>query len=161
MERVTSKSISCAVCGTETHDHSGWFLVVENRWMDRLKVLFWHPLLAKHSEMQSVCGKRHLKVLITHWLTQANLDYPTEGACSPFSDSGRSPVETCAPHGVGRLVGELAVHRESFSHVWSGSPETLECILAALISGLSRNPPQVEVSWVDPTIELSMEYAFQ
>jgi len=34
---------------------------------------------------------------------------------------------------VGRLVGELAVHRDMFSRGWTGSPATLECILDALI----------------------------
>jgi hypothetical protein len=38
------------------------------------------------------------------------------------------------PDSVGRLVGEWAVHRESFSRVWSGSPAALECILDALIT---------------------------
>ena len=37
------------------------------------------------------------------------------------------------PLAVGRPLGELAVHRESFSRVWSGSPESLECILDAIL----------------------------
>lgn len=55
------------------------------------------------------------------------------------------------PDSVGRLVGELAVHRESFSRVWSGSPEALECILDALIAIGAENKPQaLEFRLFDP-----------
>jgi hypothetical protein len=46
------------------------------------------------------------------------------------------------PDSVGRLVGELAVHRESFSRGWSGSAEALECILDALIPIGAENSPR-------------------
>jgi hypothetical protein len=38
-------------------------------------------------------------------------------------------------------VGELAVHRESFSRVWSGSAANLESILDALITIGAENQP--------------------
>jgi hypothetical protein len=47
-----------------------------------------------------------------------------------------------APTSGGHLVGELSVHRESFSRVWSGSPEALECILDALLTSGAENKPQ-------------------
>jgi hypothetical protein len=46
------------------------------------------------------------------------------------------------PDSIGRLVGELAVHRESISRVWSGSAEALESILDALIAIGAENRPR-------------------
>jgi hypothetical protein len=52
---------------------------------------------------------------------------------------------------VGRLLGELAVHRESFSRVWSGSPESLECILDAILSiGVESRPQALEFRLFEP-----------
>jgi hypothetical protein len=139
MDGYSVKRFPCSVCGMEAHDHSGWFLMTENRWLDRLKVLHWHPLLAEQAQMQSVCGKFHLKTLITHWLTHANLQFLAVGAFDWDLATGTSPDElTGGASSMGRLVGELAIHRENLSSVWSGSPEALECILSALIGGLGK-----------------------
>lgn len=139
----------CAVCGSESLSRSGWFLVVENGWLDRLKVLSWHPVLAEQDQMLSVCSKQHLKILITQWLTQASLQclpgrelpnpLPCEG--SPATNTGLAPA--------GRLVGELAVHREAVSHTWTGSPEALECILDVLVGELESEPADATVPLVD------------
>ena len=135
MDYLRSKRTACAVCGIETFRHTGWFLVVENRWLDRLKILSWHSSLSTQKDMKSVCCSQHLKTLIAHWLTQASLRLPP--AHYPPLPIGSDPTLAdvdLGPDSVGRLVGELSVHRESFSRVWSGSPATLECILDALIT---------------------------
>lgn len=138
---ITKRS-PCAVCGLDTFRHTGWFLVVENRWLDRLKILSWHPSLASQKDMKSVCCRQHLKALIAHWLTEASLRLPP--AHDPPLPIGSDATLTDAdldPNSVGRLVGELAVYRESFSRVWSGSPAALECILDALITIGAENKP--------------------
>jgi hypothetical protein len=135
MDYPITKRAPCCVCGLDSFRHIGWFLVVENRWLDRLKILFWHSSLATQKDMKSVCCRQHLKILIAHWLNQASLRLPP--AYDPPLPIGSDPTLTdfdLGPHSVGRLVGELAVHRESFSRVWSGSPEALECILDALLT---------------------------
>src|ERR1035441_1738248 len=43
MAYAISKRSSCSVCGIDTFRRTGWFLVVENRWLDRLKILSWIP----------------------------------------------------------------------------------------------------------------------
>jgi len=53
--------------------------VVENRWLDHLKIFCWHPWLAEQPEIRSVCGDQHLRILLQHWLNQANLNLPTPG----------------------------------------------------------------------------------
>jgi hypothetical protein len=72
--------------------------------------------------------------LMAHWLSQANLRLPpapslavpvcTEASLEDFELSGDA---------MGRPLGELAVHREPLSRVWSGSTAALECILEALV----------------------------
>ncbi|MGB8010121.1 MAG: hypothetical protein WCF68_00790 [Terriglobales bacterium] len=142
MNYPTTRRSACAVCGVDTFRHKGWFLVVENRWLDRLKILSWHASLATQKDMKSVCCRQHLKTLIGHWLTQASLRLPP-GLDPPMpiaSDPALADLDL-GPDSVGRLVGELAVHRESFSRVWSGSPATLEYILDALITIGDANKP--------------------
>ena len=65
------------------------------------------------------------------------------------SDSTLTDIDLGADS-AGRLVGELSVHRESFSSVWSGSPAALECILDALITiGDDNNPQALEFQLFD------------
>ena len=141
MERAALDRFTCAVCGAQARRHAGWFLVVEDHWMDRIKILSWHPLLACQANMHGVCCEQHLKTLLTHWLTNVNLKLMATGASSWPQASLNPPSEgDSTMMSVGRLVGELAVHRESLSRVWTGSAEALECIVSALTRGLADRP---------------------
>ena len=152
--------LPCTVCGIETNQHANWLLVVENRWLDRLKILSWHPGLAAQRDMLSVCGRQHLKTLITHWLTKANLDL-TAGLERVVPITSESQTETeLGPLSVGRLLGELSVHRETFSRVWTGSPETLECILNALIGAVEPRAPSMNFSLFDVTSDYYANLTF-
>jgi len=163
MDYPIIKRSSCSVCGLDTFRHTGWFLVVENRWLDRLKILSWHSSLAMQKDMKSVCCRQHLKTLIAHWLTQASLRLPP--AHDPPLPIGSDPTLTdidLGPHSLGRMVGELAVHRESFSRVWSGSPAALECILDALITiGAENKPHALECQLFDLPTESSHGLSLQ
>lgn len=142
MHPPRSRRDACAVCGLNTFRHKGWFLVVENRWLDRLKILSWHPSLAAQKGMKSICCRQHLKALVSHWMTQASLRVPQMDLVPlAIASAETASDDDFGPDAVGRLVGELAVHRESFSRVWSGSPEALECILDALITIGAENKP--------------------
>lgn len=145
----------CAVCGIEASQHASWLLVIENRWLDRLKVLSWHPVLAARKDMLSVCGRQHLKTLITHWLTKASLELRAgRDRVVPLTSESQVNAEL-GPLSVGRFVGELSVHREALSRSWSGSPETLECILNALIGTVepTLKPPVRNFSLFDVSSE--------
>jgi hypothetical protein len=151
--------LPCAVCGTETDQHASWFLVIENRWLDRLKILSWHPVLATRKNMLSVCGRQDLKALLTHWLTKANLELQADrDRVVPITSESQAEADAGPPL-VGRLVGELAVHRESLSRVWTGSPETLESILNALMSGVEPRMPITNFSVFDVPPDYSRELA--
>jgi hypothetical protein len=158
MDPRLSARFACTVCGIEANQHASWLLVTENRWLDRLKILSWHPLLAGQKDLLSVCGKQHLKTLIAHWLTQANLELQGGGDLAvPITSESRTEVEL-GPLSVGRLVGELFVHRESFSQAWTGSPEALECILNALV-GVEPRKPAVNFSVFDMSADCYRELA--
>lgn len=161
MELDLAHELSCVVCGIETKRHSGWFLVVENCWLDRVKVLSWHSLLAQEERMRGVCGKEHLKTLLTHWVNHANLQLIATGATPWPIALDRSPTwpQDCA-FPVGRVVGELAVERESPSRVWTGSPESMECILDALIGGTEIQTRGGGLPFLDRPARYSREYAF-
>jgi len=142
MEQVLTKRPPCSVCGLDTFRHTGWFVVGENRWLDRLKILSWHSALASQKDMKSVCCRQHLKTLVAHWLTQASLRLPpSHYPPLPIGSDPSLADFDLGPHSVGRLVGELAVHRESFSRVWSGSAANLESILDALLTVGAENRP--------------------
>jgi hypothetical protein len=162
MDRDLANRLSCVVCGIETKRHAGWFLVVEDGWLDRVKVFGWHPVLAREGRMRAVCGQRHLKTLLAHWLTHANLELAAGSGVPPWPialDTGQNGSDYSA-FSLGKVVGELAVHRETLSHVWTGSPEAMECILNALIGGTETQPRGPQLSLPDRPVRYSREYAF-
>ena len=154
-----STRFPCAVCGIETNQHAGWLLVAENRWLDRLRILSWHPVLASQKDLLGVCGKQHLKTLIAHWLTEANLELQGNGYRVTPITSERQPETELGPLSAGRLVGELSVHRQSFSRAWTGSAETLESILNALVGGVEPRKPALNFSVFDVSSDCYREFA--
>ena len=134
MGSLVAKRPPCSVCGLDTLRRDDWFLVVENRWLDRLKILTWHPSLAAHQGFKSACGREHLRILIGFWLDKASLGLPPQAnEVMPITSNAGPDEAELGPGASGRLVGELSVFREAFSSEWTGSPATLEAIVDALI----------------------------
>jgi hypothetical protein len=129
MDRDLANRLSCVVCGIETKRHAGWFLVMENCWLDRVRVLSWPPVLAREGRMRGVCGKQHLKTLVTHWLNNANLQLVAGGHLpGRLRSTSVNAGPTTLPSPWGKVLGELAVQRESLSHRIAGSEGVhLEC----------------------------------
>lgn len=158
MEATKRTGYFCVVCRKRSHEHSSWFLVIENAWLDRLKILSWHPVLAEQETMHSVCGKRHLETLITHWLTYANLQF--EAARMPgfvLAEHYCGPGEDFNLRHPGQFVGELTVHRESASRLWTGSAEAREEIFEALCGGRDKSS---NLPWETPLEVESMQPEF-
>ena len=163
MDYAITKRAPCSVCGLDSFRHARWFLVVENRWLDRLKILSWHASLATQKDMKSVCCRQHLKSLIAHWLCEGNLSVaPVHYLPKPLGSDASLADFDLGPHSAGRLVGELAVHRDSCSRGWSGSAAALECIVDALISNAAGNKsPALECQLFTPPNESSHGLSLQ
>ena len=143
----------CAICGDEGLANDHWFLMVENRWEDKLKILHWDEELATDPGVQRACSPAHVQELVVHWMATGGLNYPL-ARITPGSRAGRRTrtfwdaggnIDTTGA----RQIGELAVHRESMKRVLNESPQSLKAILDALLSSLEREKAQPELE-VEP-----------
>jgi hypothetical protein len=130
----------CAICLEPRLGGDGWFLLTENRWTDRIKILGWNDSLASEPSVYAACGAEHVQQLVIHWMAMGTLEYPFARAHRETKRSPRRPSETAATpepdiRGI-KVFGELAVHRESLERVLSENPQSLATILLALISAL-------------------------
>jgi hypothetical protein len=146
------KPAFCAICGEPRRENDGWFLLSENRWTDRLKILRWNDQLASHPAAYPACGAVHVQQLVVHWMVTGSLTHPfarvpgsaeklfRKARRNPPQDGSEADTEGAA------VIGELAVHRESLSRILVESPESLASILEALISAISteRQPVHLE-----------------
>ena len=146
MEQLTN--LVCTICGALRRAQERWFLVIEDRWQDKLKILHWEDRLAAVPGIHCACGSGHLQQLVVHWMTTGSLDHPFARTAGDMESYGRRPSR-CAPvveidrHG-GRQIGELSVHRESMQRVLAERPQSLQTILDALLSALHRDSPAAE-----------------
>lgn len=133
---------TCAICGEIRQHGNGWFMLVENRWTDRLKILAWNGTLAGTDGVHSACSTSHVQQLVVHWMTMGSLDFPFADAPVAHAAKKASKARVLdQPVGYAsssRVLGELAVHRESLRRVLSENPESLVGVLEALTSALTN-----------------------
>lgn len=142
----------CTICLEPRTQDDGWFLLAENRWTDRLKILGWSNALAAEPGVHAACSAEHVQQLVIHWMAMGTLDYPFARAYSDDKQLARESSHSCAvvalePDTRGmKVYGELAVHRESLERILAESPQSLGSILMALISALGHHdtPATVE-----------------
>ena len=142
----TPKPFVCRTCGEYKRHGQDWFLVLEDAWLDRLKVLHWNDRLATEPRVHCLCSAAHVRELVAHWMATGSLSYPFVSLLShgnevkiskPSQDvEANKAVEIPCE----ALIGELAVHRESLQRALSEQPECLSTILNALLSALERSP---------------------
>lgn len=135
--RVESR---CVICREEQIESEGWFLVTENRWTDRVKIFGWHDALASQPGVHAACCASHVQQLVVHWMATGSLEYPFAHS-RPSRKRSPQPARPAALHreldvSGTRVLGELAVHRESLQRVLEENPESLVGILRALLSAL-------------------------
>jgi hypothetical protein len=125
----------CTICGREK-TRPGWFLVVENRWEDKLKVFQWDDRLATKSGAHEVCSATHARELALHWMSTGTLDYPF--ARRDFWEAhGIFPTANSQLNASGaQELGALSVHRDSITRVLSENPNSLNPILDELVLAL-------------------------
>lgn len=139
-ERVGTP-IGCAICGNETGLRQEWFLLTENRWLDRVKIMQWSDALAWQEGVLAVCCAEHARELVAHWMATGALDHPFAQVPSqltpPTVQSEREPDTRSA-----RVLGELAVHRDSLTRALAENPYAFSGMLEALMSGLGKKRAQ-------------------
>lgn len=89
----------CAICGDEKSAGGLWFLLAENRWEDKLKILQWDPQLARQDGIRPACSAAHVQELVVHWMTTRSLSYPFARVSS---DDKPAPEFEGALAGTGR-----------------------------------------------------------
>lgn len=144
--------VFCTICLTARKNNEQWFLLVENRWTDQLKILSWHDELASIPGFHAACCAAHVQQLVIHWMTTGTLDYPfarTE-ACAHGPARQRpgylSSIKEEANISGAEVLGELAVHRESIDRILLESPASLGAILSALQAALRGQVDRSEVA---------------
>lgn len=163
-----ARTYACAICGVPRAEHEHWFLVANNRWQDKLRILQWNDRLAREPGIFHACTAEHVQELVVHWMTTGSLDYPFARVPKLGRHSlhhrGRLMAAESSPHSEvdtrgARQIGELSVHRESMQRVLSESPHSLTEILEALLSALRRTspPPKPKPAAVDECWVLTQE----
>jgi hypothetical protein len=139
----------CAICGDEGPAGGPWFLIAENRWEDKLRILHRNDLLAAQKGIRSACSAAHVQELVVHWMTTGSLDYPFARVASEHGPSRRCGTEWPARDEIdtscARQIGELAVDREGMKRILSDSPQSLKAILDALLDVLHRETGHTDV----------------
>jgi hypothetical protein len=146
-----SKAVFCTICGEPHRAGETWFLLTENRWTDRLKILGWNDQFIDFPGVYPACGASHVQQLVVHWMAMGSLAHPFARAGAVPRPVRRRNAGADAPELAirgAKIIGELPVHRESLSRILVESPESLASILEALISALSgdRRPVPAEES---------------
>ena len=138
----------CRICSAPRMSAVGWYMLIENSWTDRLKILSWNDALALQCGVHLACGVAHVQQLVAHWMATGSLHYPfasvSESATMQANPGKLAAGEEPEVRGV-RVLGELAVHRESLERILVESPQSLSSILAALVSALPKVEEQVQV----------------
>ena len=144
---LNPKRMVCSICGEQKRAGQAGFLVLEDAWLDRLKILRWNHRLAAHPRVHFLCTPTHVGELVAHWMATGTVTYPLLSAGNlarkqDLMEHLESP-ETPAISSEG-LIGELAVHRESLERALRDHPESLSSILNALLSALEYAAPSAE-----------------
>ena len=140
-----ANNYSCAICGEEDFAPRNWFIVTENSWEDKLKILEWNDQLASQAGIHSACSPAHVQELVVHWMATGSVAHPF-ARTEPSGTSQRYWSDICrrqAPINFTktRTLGEIVVHRESMRRTLSENPGSLRSILDALHVVLQANRP--------------------
>jgi hypothetical protein len=133
----------CRICQCEKRNGERWFLVTENNWEDRVKILPWSEKLARGRGAHGACSPSHVQQLVAHWMATGSLDYPfarhaCKSAQASFLEENALEGDLAPALEKSRPLGELAVDRESLKQVLIENPESLVPVLDALVTALDE-----------------------
>jgi hypothetical protein len=135
----------CRICQAERRDGGNWFLLMDNDWEDRLKIVVWCESLAARDETYAACSLSHVQKLVAHWMATGSLDYPFARVIARLPRTFRSlggvgsAKSGCGDLGNIQELGELAVDRDTMHRVFLENPDSLVPVLDALMRVLHAN----------------------
>jgi hypothetical protein len=136
-----SRPFACAFCGEDDVRPLHWYLLAENSWMNRVKILLWSDALACQPGILAVCCAEHVQELVAHWMAVGSLNYPFARVPGQRAAQKPAPVSVEPDTRQGTVVGELAIHRESLTRLLAENPQALAGMLDALVNALSKKMP--------------------
>ncbi|HEX6805222.1 MAG TPA: hypothetical protein VF133_16195 [Terriglobales bacterium] len=134
--------LECAVCGNPKQAGSTWFVITENGWEDRLCVWKWNAQLAAQRTARPVCGQRHARELVVHWMITGCLHYPF--ASVPLGSQEEGVPHASFSREVGEeacqkiQLGELSVDRGGIARLLHENPLALNAVLDELMVALEN-----------------------
>ncbi len=136
-------SCVCAICGDQKAGQQNWYLIAENPWEDRVRIMHWENCLALSPGILSACGAVHVRELLTQWLNSEILSSSQKSLPPIFTREQPDFFHSPAWELAGRVqpIGELAVHRRALHD----SPATLQSVLDAVFRTLQNESPDPEI----------------
>ena len=144
---VNAPDFACSICGELNREHAHWFLVTENRWEDKLKILEWDRQLATQRGVHPACSPCHVQELVVHWMATGSVHHPF--AQTTIWDTNIVKERPCSEttlvdtRGV-RTISELTIHRESVRRVLRENPESFRSMMHALQGALQQCAPAIQ-----------------
>ena len=83
----------CTICGGQRTADERWFLVTENQWEDKLKVLRWNERLASRGGVHGVCSPPHVRELVVHWMTTGMAPGSTANGTAAATEHAPAPED--------------------------------------------------------------------
>jgi hypothetical protein len=136
-------SCVCAICGNRKAGQQNWYLIAENPWEDRVRIMRWESCLALSPGILSACGAAHVRELLIQWLNSEILASNQKSLPPIFARAQGDFFHTPAWELAAGMqpIGELAVHRRTLQD----SPATLRSVLDAVFHALQDESPDAEI----------------
>lgn len=135
-------SCICAICGKQKAGAQDWYLIAENPWEDRVRIIHWENGVALNPGVLSACSAAHVRELLIQWLNVEILPASQKSLPPAFACKHPDFVQSDAWELAGRVppIGELAIHRRGLHD----SPATLKSLLDAIFCTLQNESPDSE-----------------
>ncbi len=111
---------TCDICGVERDKSDRWFLLLEDRWQDTLKILRWGSQLAPEFGTQRLCCSAHLQQVVCQWMLAGSLAHvpagmPLKDLSAPKSDTLLQNI-ACEPEMTLALLDVINALLENFKN---------------------------------------------
>ena len=118
-----SVELLCTISLEPRTENNGWFLLMENRWTDRVKILGWSDALTAQPGVHAACGAEHVQQLVIHWMAMGALDYPFARTYADHKQLSRNVpnLRWAYRPSPTRVVSRFTENWRFIGKAWSGS----------------------------------------